>query len=68
MRGLEYQLIYDNSLEKIKEELDNSIKEINNYLMTQEDLTPSFINMMNGEIFDLSNNLNIILNFKKNKC
>lgn len=65
MRGLEYQLIYDNSLEKIKEELDNSIKEINNYLMTQEDLTPSFINMMNGEIFDLSNNLNIILNFKK---
>lgn len=65
MRTLDYYKVYRCSTTEIKNELVDMINEIKEYLSTDDDLTPSFIKMMNDDIFDLEHNINVILNFKE---
>lgn len=65
MRTIDYYKIYKYSILEIKNELTSMIQEIKEYLLTHDDLSPSFIKMMNDDIFDLENNLNVVFNFKE---
>lgn len=50
MRTLDYYKVYRYSTTEIKNELVDMINEIKEYLSTHDDLTPSFIKMMNDDI------------------